>query len=91
MAKAKRRAGQRDAAAVDHPARRSRMALVPVIGAGLTAAAALVGATGRIGAARRETSSRPQATMLVPAAGALVAAVVAITAWRSRETRAAAA
>ena len=90
MRKVKRRAAHQDAAA-DHPGHRSRLAMVPVVGTGLTAAVALAGAAGRIVAARRKTSKRSRATMLVPAAGALLAAAAAIAAWRSREMHAAAA
>ena len=74
----------------DQPAGTSRIALVPIFGTGLTAAAVLVGAAGRILAARREASAhRTRAALLLPAAGALMAAVAAIAAWHGRETPAA--
>ncbi len=87
MAKVKQRARRRDAAAGERPARSWRTTLVPTIGTGLTAAAAIAGLSGRIVAARREASARrSRAALLLPAAGAAMAALAAIAAWRGRET-----
>ncbi len=98
MAKAKRRAVRRDAAAdrparrtrstiaaVDRRARRTRLGLATVIGAGLTAAAALTAGAARIVADRRSETSRSRAAFFLPVAGGIMTAVAAIAARRQRD------